>query len=238
MRRRVIGVVAILAGVAFSLAPLVLPDRAIPIGEHHFDHAALMLFGAIAGIAFARGAVKESPRWLWLTVLAPVIAMMLMSPTIYNAVEAAATLHVLEHLAFVLLAFITAYAGERYVAGVGYAAAILLEAMALVAVFGFGVLDSHATVAQAAASAPAPSISPAEIARGKSIFAQNCAACHGGQGQGGIGPTLVNEASRKNLVEAETWIEHPAPPMPTLYPTVLRKQDVEAVAAFVETIKH
>src|SRR5690606_14959472 len=35
--------------------------------------------------------------------------------------------------------------------------------------------------------------SPETIAAGQAIFAQNCTACHGGVGEGGIGPNLADE---------------------------------------------
>lgn len=36
-------------------------------------------------------------------------------------------------------------------------------------------------------------LSPETVAAGQAIFAQNCTACHGGVGEGGIGPNLVDE---------------------------------------------
>ena len=35
--------------------------------------------------------------------------------------------------------------------------------------------------------------SPEVLASGQAIFTQNCAACHGGSGEGGIGPNLTDE---------------------------------------------
>ena len=35
--------------------------------------------------------------------------------------------------------------------------------------------------------------SPETVAAGQAIFSQNCIACHGGQGEGGIGPNLTDE---------------------------------------------
>jgi alcohol dehydrogenase (cytochrome c) len=63
----------------------------------------------------------------------------------------------------------------------------------------------------------------------------NCAACHGANAQGGIGPTLHGEKSRKDTPAAIAWIKNPLPPMPKLYPTVLSEKDVEDVAAYVES---
>ena len=36
-------------------------------------------------------------------------------------------------------------------------------------------------------------LSPETVANGQAIFAQNCTACHGGVGEGGIGPNLADE---------------------------------------------
>ena len=36
-------------------------------------------------------------------------------------------------------------------------------------------------------------VSPETVAAGMAIFTQNCAACHGGMGEGGIGPNLADE---------------------------------------------
>jgi mono/diheme cytochrome c family protein len=74
-------------------------------------------------------------------------------------------------------------------------------------------------------------------AKGKQIFTANCASCHGQTGtEGGVGPSLKNEKSRKNYQQAIAWIKDPQPPMPKLYPAPLNEKDVENVAAYVETL--
>lgn len=73
-----------------------------------------------------------------------------------------------------------------------------------------GVALAVATLASppsAAGSAPPTS----DVARGKQLFAQNCAVCHGPHGEGSEGPSLKNEASRA--------------------------QDVADVAAYVDSLK-
>ena len=76
-----------------------------------------------------------------------------------------------------------------------------------------------------------------DAAHGKQIFAANCASCHGAAGtEGGVGPSLKNEKSRKNTAAAIAWIKNPQPPMPKLYPSPLSAKDVADVAAFVETL--
>lgn len=75
-----------------------------------------------------------------------------------------------------------------------------------------------------------------DAAHGKKIFAQNCSACHGISGGGGVGPSLKGEKSRKSFAAAVAWIKNPRAPMPKLYPSVLSAKDVNDVAAFVETL--
>ena len=86
-------------------------------------------------------------------------------------------------------------------------------------------------------SAPNATQSVADLTHGKQIYAQNCAACHGASGQGGVGPSLRNEHLRKDEVTVAAWIKKPPPPMPALYPSVLSDKDVRDVAAFVESLK-
>lgn len=94
------------------------------------------------------------------------------------------------------------------------------------------------TGAMAAASgAPAAGGATGDPAHGKQIFTANCASCHGATGtEGGVGPSLKGEKSRKNYQQAIAWIKNPQPPMPKLYPSPLSEKDVDDVAAFVETL--
>jgi len=91
------------------------------------------------------------------------------------------------------------------------------------------------------ASAPKSATTPqtaalAATARGRQVFTANCAACHGANAQGGIGPSLRAEKTRKDAAAAIAWIKNPGPPMPKLYPSVLSEKDVEDVAAYVESL--
>jgi ubiquinol-cytochrome c reductase cytochrome c subunit len=72
---------------------------------------------------------------------------------------------------------------------------------------------------------------------GATLFAANCANCHGPQGAGGgIGPSLRDEARRMNFETLASWIQDPEPPMRKLYPTPLADEQVRDVAAYVETL--
>jgi mono/diheme cytochrome c family protein len=78
---------------------------------------------------------------------------------------------------------------------------------------------------------------PGDAARGKQLFQQNCSACHGATGtEGGVGPSLKNEKTRKDTAAAIAWIKNPKPPMPKLYPSPLSDKDVADLAAYVETL--
>jgi mono/diheme cytochrome c family protein len=233
--RKVLGLLCVLAAVVLSFMPLLTGEREIAVRSHHLDHALLMLLGAIAGLAlYTRGDERESAPWLWIAVLCPILATVLMAPSLYALVDAVPWLHTVNHLVFVLLAMLTAYGGQRYVRGVGWATGAMLETMAIVAAFGYGVAPAAATVvAPASATIPAT----ADAAHGKQIFAQNCAVCHGQHGEGGEGPPLRNERSRKDFTQLQAWIKKPAPPMPTLYPSPLTASDVADVAAYVESLR-
>lgn len=77
----------------------------------------------------------------------------------------------------------------------------------------------------------------ADAKHGKEIFMSNCTSCHGATGtEGGVGPSLKNEKSRKNTDKTIAWIKNPQPPMPKLWPSPLSDKDVADVAAFVQSL--
>ncbi|MDE2461861.1 MAG: c-type cytochrome, partial [Gammaproteobacteria bacterium] len=82
-----------------------------------------------------------------------------------------------------------------------------------------------------------PGVSNSAADQGQQIFAANCSICHGAHGEGGVGPSLQDEALRKDLAAVIEQIKNPAPPMPKLYPKPLSEADVQAVAAYVQTLK-
>jgi ubiquinol-cytochrome c reductase cytochrome c subunit len=81
------------------------------------------------------------------------------------------------------------------------------------------------------AGAPAPE--SAEIARGRAIFATNCVKCHV---SAPIGPSLTNIKAHSTLAATTAQIKNPVPPMPKLFPSTLSEQDVNDVAAYVQTL--
>jgi mono/diheme cytochrome c family protein len=105
--------------------------------------------------------------------------------------------------------------------------------------------SSSTTTTTAATSAPAATmaamsgmtVTPGDAGHGKTIFGARCASCHGASGtEGGIGPSLRNEKSRKNYDKTVAWIKNPQPPMPKLFPQPLGEKDVSDVAAYVQSL--
>ena len=93
-------------------------------------------------------------------------------------------------------------------------------------------------VTGAASAGPAAAVAAAgDPRRGKTIFANNCSMCHGATGtEGGVGPSLKDEKSRKDFAATVAWIKNPQPPMPKLFPATLNQKDVADVAAFVQAL--
>jgi mono/diheme cytochrome c family protein len=90
------------------------------------------------------------------------------------------------------------------------------------------------TTSATATTSPVPA---GNATNGKQIFSANCAQCHGATGtEGGVGPSLKNETSRKNFAQTVAWIKNPTPPMPKLYPSPLSAKDVNDVAAYVQSL--
>ena len=74
-----------------------------------------------------------------------------------------------------------------------------------------------------------------DAAHGKTIFGPNCSSCHGATGtEGGVGPSLKGEKSKKTYEQTIAWIHNPAPPMPKLWPSPLNDKDVADVATYVQ----
>ncbi|NJL98951.1 MAG: cytochrome c [Synechococcaceae cyanobacterium RM1_1_27] len=71
-----------------------------------------------------------------------------------------------------------------------------------------------------------------EAARGASLFALNCAACHGEEGSGRVGPNLhgvQNRRSDRSIIEQVT--SGNTPPMPQFQP------DTQAMADLISYLK-
>jgi mono/diheme cytochrome c family protein len=76
----------------------------------------------------------------------------------------------------------------------------------------------------------------AVASHGATLYAQNCASCHGDHGAGPIGPSLQKLSARKNADQIAASIRNPDPPMPKLYPGTLSDADVADLTAFVTSL--
>jgi mono/diheme cytochrome c family protein len=70
---------------------------------------------------------------------------------------------------------------------------------------------------------------------GKKVFQQICSACHGSQGEGGVGANL--QLSKRDLAGVIAYIKSPTGAMPKFYPTPLSEADVANVVAYVMTLR-
>jgi len=70
--------------------------------------------------------------------------------------------------------------------------------------------------------------------RGRAIFSMNCAVCHGADGTGYVGPSLLNVSSRKSQVALiEQVISGKTPPMPQFQPA---PRDMADLLCYLETL--
>ncbi|HXP92536.1 MAG TPA: cytochrome c [Candidatus Binatia bacterium] len=240
-RAMIAGVIGVLT-LLFALAPLYRGEVELPTAEHHLLHAAIVTGAALSGVlawnpAFARTS-RLAPLWLLIAICAPILAMFLMWPSEYAFLDRHPGGHAIEHLGLVGLGFVTGYSGQRYAAGIGWATGAALLIMSLLAPLGYGVSPPPAAIAALPTAAPAAEepASPSDAGRGAALYKQSCASCHGTSGEGGLGPSLKNERSRKDIEQTARWIRNPAPPMPKLFPATLTEKDVREVSAFVQKL--
>ena len=82
-----------------------------------------------------------------------------------------------------------------------------------------------------AASAPSAVVA-GDAARGETLFAENCASCHGEAGAGGgVGPTLAGSGVARE--DAQATIENGSGIMPA---DLVSGQDLSDVLAYLETV--
>ncbi len=108
----------------------------------------------------------------------------------------------------------------------------IAQRVALAALAG---LTTVAVACSGGGDAAAPTVdetyAPAVLAEGKSIYDQTCAACHGRNGGGGIGPELRSVAGRLTFEEHVEVIQRGRGSMPAFGATLTTGQ-IEAVAAY------
>lgn len=99
---------------------------------------------------------------------------------------------------------------------------------------------------QAEAPQPAPgkggapaAVAQAEVASGEELFSENCAACHGATGKGGIGPdlTATDYAYGSSTEEIRTSISEGRPAGMPAFGNQLSRAEIEALVEFVQSLK-
>jgi alcohol dehydrogenase (cytochrome c) len=98
-------------------------------------------------------------------------------------------------------------------------------------------LDGKAPTAkvEVAATSSVAALAP-NITDGKITYGQVCAMCHGGKGEGALGPKLAGIKDRMDHNRIVEWIKNPSEKMPRLYPSMLDEQKVIDVAAYLEKL--
>ena len=111
----------------------------------------------------------------------------------------------------------------------------------LLAVAALGAIALGAAIAPAlAAKAPAkaPEKAPAKVepkVDAKALFATNCAACHGAEGEGGLGPGLRKiEAKGDKYIAERLKNGSPEKGMPPF--AHLKEAEIKALSAYVKTL--
>ncbi|HET7559558.1 MAG TPA: hypothetical protein VFK80_06320 [Limnochordia bacterium] len=125
--------------------PLILGPDPVTVPEHHLQHALLLIGGGAVGfLAYPphsrSGAGCGSVGWLAIGLFAPLMIMFQMNPATYAYIEIHEAVHTFDHLIMEALAALTTYAGQRYLRGLGWVTGAALELMALLAVWGYGVV--------------------------------------------------------------------------------------------------
>ncbi|MDR7486725.1 MAG: cytochrome c [Armatimonadota bacterium] len=90
-------------------------------------------------------------------------------------------------------------------------------------------------LARASPAPPPPQVASAEqVDRGRTVFRSSCATCHGPEGQGGEGPTLIGPTSVvRGYRTAQTLFDFVSANMPFNAPGSLKAEDYWDVLAFV-----
>jgi mono/diheme cytochrome c family protein len=109
---------------------------------------------------------------------------------------------------------------------------LLVPAIIFAVVWGAVFAFAQWHPAKRESKAPTAVSVAADPARGEQLFAENCATCHGAEGQGGgVGPTLAG--NDVPIADARATIENGSGVMPA---GLVSGQDLEDVLAYLETI--
>ncbi|MDR7522999.1 MAG: cytochrome c [Armatimonadota bacterium] len=93
---------------------------------------------------------------------------------------------------------------------------------------------SSGVLARASPALPPQVAATEQVDRGRTVFRSSCAKCHGPEGQGGEGPTLIGPASVvRSYRTAQTLFDFVSANMPFDAPGSLKAEDYWDILAFV-----
>ncbi len=95
----------------------------------------------------------------------------------------------------------------------------------------FGALGVPSVVVMALANPNAAAT--VERARGRKVYEQVCASCHGPDGKLVSGHDLGTLKSRRDRAGTLAYVKDPKPPMPKLFPNLLDEQSVQDVTSYI-----
>ena len=109
--------------------------------------------------------------------------------------------------------------------------------LTLAGVSVLGVMHGSVAASSAAADAPAPLFTAAQAAQGAALFAAKCAVCHGARLEGGAGLALTGTNFYRTAAERKLTVKSlfdvMTVTMPTTAPASLKREEYEALMAFV-----
>ena len=114
-------------------------------------------------------------------------------------------------------------------------------------VLGVGAYQTGLSMAGSGSGASVTAIS-STIPDGEALYIGNCAGCHGGKGEGGVGVALNTAATwsaaefKKAVLKGETPTKTLAPTMPRFQQTGLdgapaTQAQIAAISAYIKTLK-
>lgn len=215
-----VGTLIMAAGVLATLRPM----RPTSIPEHHLLHAGMAIGAGLLAMALAgrRSTRSAEGRTLWAVVatLGPIFGFILMWPSEYAYLMQHPWLHMLDHIGILAFSWLAVFGAQVYVRGLGWPMLILVVGMDAAAASGYGISNPPSPllslpVATVTAPVSGTGTSPAanatpppaaagpyhfDAAKGASLYASNCAACHQANGKGmpGVFPAIVGNPSVLN----------------------------------------
>lgn len=108
---------------------------------------------------------------------------------------------------------------------------------ALMTLAAFGVMGLARATGRGASAAAAPSLNAGAVTRGRALFVQACATCHGfdARGVGGMGPSLIGvgaQAADFYLSTGRMPLNNPRDP-PVRNPPMFNRQQIDDLVAYV-----